>query len=364
MPEVLLRRTPKLVVCLPVTFKGFEVRDLAVLASSATMGRCKFFQQPRCRPATAWTTERYGSGVRLTLMRACAAAVRRLPGRFKQARRVTVLAPGAQTAAMEMMTAWLLAGRDGGDDAAAGQPEGLKGYRLSLAELTSSAGPPRERFTCDGRRRSWRGEERARYRPACGCGGGTASSRRKGLALAALKWMKPSKRRAFRRSAFGWAADATSSTWMPGVSLRCGDYIYCSQAAHVFGQLTRRWDQPVVVARSGRRSGGLFPRQKLHWTGSAMAMAQDTARGRAEQGQVWTMCCGGGTFGSAAARRARRRWRPWRHCAWRGTGDGGVQRRRWAVISAVAPELMMWPLRQRLRAQFQMKLAAERLGGR
>ena len=169
----------------------------------------------------------------------------------------------------------------------------------------------------------------------------------KGLALAALKWMKASKAPVLSVDLpSGWAADATAA--------RSDTPVFPSDAvitftapkpAHVFGQLTRRWDQPVVVAPIGSPEAAIVSAQKLHWAGSALALAQTPRAADANKGKFGHVLVVGGTFGSAggkagapsmAALAALR--------VGAGLVTAAVPAPALAVVSAIAPELMTWPL--------------------
>ena len=115
--------------------------------------------------------------------------------------------------------------------------------------------------------------------------------------------------------------------------------------AHVFGQLTRRWDQPVVVAPIGSPEEAIVSALGLDWAGSALALAQTPRAAGGEQGQL-RACAGGGRDVWSAGGKVGR--------AGDG-GTGGAARRRGlvtaavpapvlALVAAVAPELMTWPL--------------------
>ena len=187
----------------------------------------------------------------------------------------------------------------------------------------------------------------------------------KGLALAALKWMKPSKAPVLSVDLpSGWAADATSSNMDAPVFPSDAVITFTApKAAHVFGQLTRRWDQPVVVTPIGSPEAAIVSAQKLHWTGSAMAMAQTPRAADANKGKFGHVLVVGGTFGSAggkagapsmAALAALR--------VGAGLVTAAVPAPALAVVSAVAPELMTWPLAASASGSISDEnLAAERV---
>ena len=298
------------------------------------------------------TTERYGVAS-IDLMRAAAAAVAAFAqDEFKQARRVTVLCGRGNNGGDGMMTAWLLA--EAGLEVTTlllGEPEGLKGDALEAwLELSNHPqGPPRGKIHV-----VTAAEELARLKSALDTDlivdavvGTGFKPPLKGLALAALKWMKPSKAPVLSVDLpSGWAADATSSNMDAPVFPSDAVITFTApKAAHVFGQLTRRWDQPVVVAPIGSPEAAIVSAQKLHWTGSAMAMAQTPRAADANKGKFGHVLVVGGTFGSAggkagapsmAALAALR--------VGAGLVTAAVPAPALAVISAVAPELMTWPL--------------------
>jgi NAD(P)H-hydrate epimerase len=316
------------------------------------------------------TTERYGVAS-IDLMRAAAAAVAAFAqDEFKQARRVTVLCGRGNNGGDGMMTAWLLA--EAGLEVTTlllGEPEGLKGDALEAwLELSNHPqGPPRGKIHV-----VTAAEELARLKSALDTDlivdavvGTGFKPPLKGLALAALKWMKPSKAPVLSVDLpSGWAADATSSNMDAPVFPSDAVITFTApKAAHVFGQLTRRWDQPVVVTAIGSPEAAIVSAQKLHWTGSAMAMAQTPRAADANKGKFGHVLVVGGTFGSAggkagapsmAALAALR--------VGAGLVTAAVPAPALAVVSAVAPELMTWPLAASASGSISDEnLAAERV---
>jgi NAD(P)H-hydrate epimerase len=181
------------------------------------------------------------------------------------------------------------------------------------------------------------------------------------LALTALKWMKTSKAAVLSIDLpSGWAADATSSnvdtpvfhTTDKGPS--AGTPVFPSDAvitftspkpAHVFGQLTRRWDQPVVVAPIGSPDAAIVSAQKLHWAGSALELAQTQRPADSNKGKFGHVLVVGGTFGSAGGKAGAPSMSAL--AALRvgaGLVTAAVPAPALAVVSAIAPELMTWPL--------------------
>ena len=298
------------------------------------------------------TTERFGVAS-IDLMRAAAAAVAAFAReQFKQARRVTVLCGRGNNGGDGMMTAWLLA--DAGLDVTTlllGEPDGLKGDALEAwLELSNHPkGPPRGKIHV-----VTANEELTRLKGALDTDlivdavvGTGFKPPLKGLALAALKWMKSSKAPVLSIDLpSGWAADAAASgSDTPAFPSDAVITFTAPKPAHVFGQLTRRWNQPVVVAPIGSPDAAIVSALKLHWAGSALAMAQTPRTAAANKGQFGHVLVVGGTFGSAggkagapsmAALAALR--------AGAGLVTAAVPAPALAVASAVAPELMTWPL--------------------
>jgi NAD(P)H-hydrate epimerase len=298
------------------------------------------------------TTERFGVAS-IDLMRAAAAAVAAFArDEFKQARRVTVLCGRGNNGGDGMMTAWLLA--EAGLEVTTlllGEPEGLKGDALEAwLELSNHPqGPPRGKIHV-----VTAAEELARLKSALDTDlivdavvGTGFKPPLKGLALAALKWMKAGKTPVLSVDLpSGWAADATSSNVDTPVFPSDAVITFTApKPAHVFGQLTRRWDQPAVVAPIGSPQAAIVSVQKLHWAGSAMALAQTPRAADANKGKFGHVLVVGGTFGSAGGKAgapAMAALAALRVGA--GLVTAAVPAPALAVVSAVAPELMTWPL--------------------
>jgi NAD(P)H-hydrate epimerase len=247
-----------------------------------------------------------------------------------------------------MMTAWLLA--DAGlavTTLLLGDPEGLKGDAAEAwAELTN---PERGKVHI-----VTSAEELARLTDALDTDlivdavvGTGFKPPLKGLALAALKWMKASKAPVLSVDLpSGWAADAVTAT--SETLAFPSDAVITFTApkpAHVFGQLTRRWDQPVVVAPIGSPDAAIVSAQKLHWAGSAMELAQTPRGADANKGKFGHVLVVGGTFGSAGGKAgapAMSALAALRVGA--GLVTAAVPAAALAVVSAAALELMTWPL--------------------
>jgi NAD(P)H-hydrate epimerase len=169
----------------------------------------------------------------------------------------------------------------------------------------------------------------------------------KGLALAALKWVKASAAPVLSVDLpSGWAADATAAA-VDALVFPSDAVITFTvpKPAHVFGQLTRRWNQPVVVVPIGSPDAAIVSALKLHWAGSAMALVQAPRAAAANKGQFGHVLVVGGTFGTAGGKAGAPAMAA---LAALRTGAGlvtaAVPAPAMAVVAAVAPELMTWAL--------------------
>ena len=294
------------------------------------------------------TTERFGVAS-IDLMRAAAAAVAAFAReQFPRARRVTVLCGRGNNGGDGMMTAWLLA--EAGLDVTTlllGEPEGLKGdAAVAWQELTE---PVRGTIHV-----VMAAEDLARLKGVFDTDlivdalvGTGFKPPLKGLTLAGLKLAKASKARVLSVDLpSGWVADATSaSSEMAAFPSDAVITFTAPKPAHVFGQLTRRWEQPVVVAPIGSPDAAVVSALKVHWAGTALAMAQTPRAAAANKGQFGHVLVVGGTFGSAGGKAgapAMAALGALRVGA--GLVTAAVPSPALAVVSAVAPELMTWPL--------------------
>ena len=205
------------------------------------------------------TTERFGIPS-IHLMRTASSAVAAFAReQFPRAHRVTVLCGKGNNGGDGMMAARLLA--DAGLEVTTlllGAPERLKGDAASCLERTeqSDTEPDPRRHECQGAGHAQRCAQR---RPDCGRGAGhgiQASAQGPGAGWRSNGCGKSRRQRLPRfspsicppagppmkpaRQLPGLCFPPTPSSLLPRPSRRI-----------VFGQLTRRWDQPVVVAPIG-----------------------------------------------------------------------------------------------------------------
>ena len=297
------------------------------------------------------TTEQYGLPS-LQLMRAAAKAVAAFAlERFPRARRVTVLCGRGNNGGDGMMAARLLSSA------------GLEVTTLLLGEPDTLAGDAADAW-CElvGAGRGTIAavktpEELARHDGALEAdlivdallGTGFKPPLR-GLALAALDWLKTSGAVQIPILAIdlpsGWAADETSATVDAPVFPADAVITFTApKPAHVFGHLTRRWDQPVVVAPIGSPAEAIASELGLHWAGSAMELAQAPRGTGANKGNFGHVLVVGGTFGTAGGKAGAPSMTALGALrAGAGLVTAAVPAPALALVSGVAPELMTWPL--------------------
>jgi NAD(P)H-hydrate epimerase len=299
------------------------------------------------------TSERFGVAS-IDLMRAAAGAVAAFARRqFPQAQRVTVLCGTGNNGGDGMMAARLLA--NAGLDVATlllGTPDNLTGDAAQAwVELTG----PAQGESKSGAIYIVATEEDLAQREAnlhadlildavVGTG---FKPPLKGLALAAREWLKARKGPVLAVDLpSGWQADETGARLNEPVFPADAVITFTApKPAHVFGLLTRFWNQPVVVAPIGSPEEAIVSELNLEWAGSAMELAHSPRSATANKGNFGHVLVVGGTFGPAggkagapamAALAAMR--------AGAGLVTAAVPAKAMAVVSLIAPELMTWPL--------------------
>ena len=290
------------------------------------------------------TTERFGVSS-IDLMRAAASAVAVFARQqFPRARRITVVCGRGNNGGDGMMAARLLA-RAGLDVTTIllGAPGDLKGDAAQAwSELTNPFHGMVHKANSP--------EDLARYNRALEADlivdavlGTGFKPPLKGLALAARAWLGGSGAHVLAVDLpSGWPADETKAT-VDGEVFPADAVITFTapKPAHVFGQLTRRWDQPVVVAPIGSPEGTIHSALKMEWAGSALALTQAPRETSANKGNFGHVLVVGGSVGKSgapamAALAALR--------AGAGLVTAAVPESVVAQVAAVAPELMTWPL--------------------
>jgi len=294
------------------------------------------------------TTERFAVPS-LELMRAAATAVAALAReQFPQARRVTVLCGRGNNGGDGMMAARQLA--KAGLEVTTllvGARDGLKGDAAEAwQELTSPASGLVHIIETP--------EDLVRHKDALDADlivdavvGTGFKPPLKGLALAVLKWLEGSRAPVLAVDLpSGWPADETSATVKGPVFPADAVITFTApKPAHVFGQLTRHWSQPVVVAQIGSPDEAIVSTLGLHWAGSSLALAQAHRPAGANKGNFGHVLVVGGTLGTdggksgAPAMAALSALR-----SGAGLVTAAVPAPALALVAAIAPELMTWPL--------------------
>lgn len=170
----------------------------------------------------------------------------------------------------------------------------------------------------------------------------------RGLALAALEWIKGSAAPILAIDLpSGWAADETHGTLSEEVFPADAVVTFTApKPAHVFGQLTRRWDQAVIVAPIGSPGKAVVSELNLHWAGSAQSLLHEPRAVDSNKGNFGHVLVVGGSFGSAggkagapamAALAALR--------AGAGLVTAAVPEPALPTVARFAPELMTQPLK-------------------
>ena len=291
------------------------------------------------------TAERFGVPS-LELMRAAAGAVAGLARElYPQARRVTVLCGRGNNGGDGMMTARLLT--DAGLEVTTlllGAPEGFGGDAATAwSELLASAAPGTVRVI-------EKAEDLAAHEDALHADlivdaivGTGFKAPLKGLALAALEWVKNSKALVLAVDLpSGWEADSTSAAAIgPAFDADAVITFTSPKPAHVFGQLTRRWDQPVVVAPIGSPEEAIKSKLRLHWAGAAMELVQKPRAAAANKGNFGHVLVVGGSVGRSGAP-SMTSLGALRVGA--GLVTAAVPGPILPLVAAIAPELMTFPL--------------------
>lgn len=298
------------------------------------------------------TTERYGIPS-IQLMRAAAVAVSGFAQQhFPRARRITVLCGRGNNGGDGMMAARLLARAGCGvTTILLGAPEGLKGDAAKAWRELTEPGHGAIHVVNDA-------AELRQYEDALHADliidavlGTGFKPPMKGLALDALVWLKGNAASAPAPVLApvlavdvpsGWPADAASATVNEPVFPADAVVTFTApRPAHVFGQMTRSWDQPVVVAPIGSPDEAIVSTLGLRWAGSALKMVQQPRAAAANKGNFGHVLVVGGSVGrsgapSMTALGALR--------AGAGLVTAAAPAPVISQVAAFAPEMMTWPL--------------------
>jgi NAD(P)H-hydrate epimerase len=291
------------------------------------------------------TTERFGVPS-IELMRAAAAAVADFARHaFPGARRVTVLCGRGNNGGDGMMTARLLAA--GGLQVTTlllGAPEGF-GPEVVTAwgELLASANAGAVHVVQTAADLVNHNRALQADLIVDAIVGTGFKPPLKGLAEAALAWVKQSDAPFLSIDLpSGWGADTTQATAAGEVFPSDAVITFTApKPAHVFAQLTRRWDQPVVAAPIGSPAEALISVLNIRWAGSSMELIQLPRATAANKGNFGHVLVVGGSVGrsgapSMSALAALR--------SGAGLVTAAVPAAVLAQVSAIAPELMTFPL--------------------
>ena len=182
----------------------------------------------------------------------------------------------------------------------------------------------------------------------------------RGLALTALAWVQNLTTKSANKPAApvlappvlaidlpsGWAADSTSASNAsdPTGPVFPADAVVTFTApklAHLFGQLTRHWHQPVIVAPIGSPEAAIISHLAITWAGSSLALVQSPRPAASNKGSFGHVLVVGGSKGKwgapAMASLAAMR-------AGAGLVTAAVPAPGATVVAGFAPELMTWPL--------------------
>jgi len=294
------------------------------------------------------TTEQFGIPS-IELMRAAATSVAAFAReQFPRARRITVLCGRGNNGGDGMMTAQLLANaRLDVTTLLLGEPEGLKGDAAQAwHELTRPMHGCVQVIAA--------AEELNRHKDLLDTDlildallGTGFKPPLKGLALAALEWVKASRAPILAVDLpSGWAADDTGAAVDSPVFPADAVITFTApKPAHVFGALTRAWRQPVVVAPIGSPDEAIVSTLNVEWAGGAAELTRAPRAVAANKGNFGHVLVVGGTFGSAGGKAgapAMTALAALRVGA--GLVTAAVPAPALAVVSAITPELMTWPL--------------------
>jgi ADP-dependent NAD(P)H-hydrate dehydratase / NAD(P)H-hydrate epimerase len=165
----------------------------------------------------------------------------------------------------------------------------------------------------------------------------------KGLPLAAMEWASASDAPFLSVDVpSGWPADATSSRLEEKTFPSDAVITFTApKSAHVFGEMTRRWDQPIAVASIGSPDEAIASEQRLIWAGSSHALVEQPRVTDSNKGKYGHVLVIGGSVGKSGAP-AMTSMAALRAGA--GLVTAAVPGSIVSLVSSFAPELMTWPM--------------------
>ena len=305
------------------------------------------------------TTQRFGIAS-IDLMRAASSAVAAFARKqFPHTHRITVLSGTGNNGGDGMMAAWLLA--EAGLDVTTlllGAPEKLAGdAAIAWSELTQPMRGKVHVVTSAQDLASHRDALTADLIVDAVLGTGFKPPM-KGMALIALEWLRKSQAPVLAVDLpSGWPADETAAKASGAVFPADAVITFTApKPAHVFGALTRRWDQPIVVAPIGSPEAAIVSRLGIDWAGSSLALAQTPRAAVANKGNFGHVLVVGGTFGSAGGKAGAPSMTALAALrAGAGLVTAAVPKPALPVVSSFAAELMTWPLKSTDAGQIAAK---------
>ena len=308
------------------------------------------------------TTERFGVPS-LKLMRSASSAVAAFArAQFPQAQRVTVLCGRGNNGGDGMMAARMLA--TAGlkvTTVLLGSPDGMAGDAVAAwRELASPAHGMMHVVKTPGELAQFNTALQTDLIVDAVVGTGFVPPL-KGMALAALEWIRSCNAPMLAVDLpSGWPADSCATKMDSPVFPADAVLTFTSpKPAHVFGQLTRRWDQPIVVAPIGSPEAATVSDLGLTWAGTAHALVEAPRAADSNKGKFGHVLVVGGAFGSSGGKSgapAMTAVTAMRSGA--GLVTAAVPETAAAQVAAYAPELMTIPL----AATAQGEIAAKGLG--
>ena len=169
----------------------------------------------------------------------------------------------------------------------------------------------------------------------------------RGLPLDALEWIKRSTAPILAIDLpSGWPADESQPTLAHPVFPADAVITFTApKPAHVYGLLTRRWCDPVVVAPIGSPDEAIVSGLDQHWAGSAQSLYHQPRATDSNKGTYGHALIVGGSFGSAGGKAGAPAMAS---MAALRTGAGlvtaAVPAPALPSVARFTPELMTWPL--------------------
>ncbi len=294
------------------------------------------------------TSEEFGISS-LQLMRHAAEAVFTFVRRqFPLATRITILCGRGNNGGDGLMTARLLAAAGCAVTVLLlGDPEGLRAdAKTAMQELLEPTLNERVslRFIADAEEFVFHPDALAADLILDAVLGTGFQTPLRGLPLAALQWIRTSAPIAPIVAIdlpSGWEADSTSASAENVFPADAVITFTAPKSAHVFGHLTRLWNQPIVVAPIGSPGPAIVSKLDLHWAGTAKTIADLPRPTGANKGNFGHILVIGGSPGKSGAP-AMAALAALRSGA--GLVTAAVTSAVLPLVAAIAPELMTQPL--------------------